>query len=76
MLDRKPFDTLSRSLLALRAAGEHGPQSLSAMRSAGNAALIVLIEREMGRMTEEVASTDPVTEAMGRAQEKAHEEEE
>ena len=62
------------------------------MRSAGNAALIVLIEREMqalrlrfrrtgflseemGRMTEEVASTDPVTEAMGRAQEKAHEEE-
>ena len=59
MPDRKPFDTLSRSLLALRAAGEPGPQSLSAMRSAGNAALIVLIEREMGRMTEEGATTVP-----------------
>ena len=59
MSDATAYTTLSRSLLALRAAGEHGPQSLSAMRSAGNAALIVLIEREMGRMTEEVATTVP-----------------
>jgi len=43
------------------------------MRSAGNAALVVLIEREMSRMFREAASTDPLSEAIVRAQEKAHE---
>ena len=62
-------------LKELRRAGVDGARSLAAMRSSGNRALIILIEREISRILSEAAGTDPVTEAIGRAQEKAHEEE-
>ena len=66
------YDVLLRSLKTLRAAGTQGPQSLSAMRTAGNEALVVLVERELLRVIADMGTGDPVAEAIERAQEKAH----
>ena len=73
MTDERAFRTLSSSLTALRRAGENGPKSLAAMRTAGNAALLILIECEMARMMREAAGTDPMSEAIVRASRKAEE---
>ena len=65
------YDTLRRSIKILRAAGTHGPQSLSAMRTAGNEAILVMAEWILIRMMAECGDRDPLAEAIARAQEKA-----
>ena len=69
------YTILLRSLKALRHAGTHGPQSLSAMRTAGNEALVVLIERELMRVVAEMGEKrDPLVSAIERAQERSDQE--
>ena len=68
------FDTLRRSIKTLRAAGTHGPQSLSAMRTAGNEAILVMAEWILIRMMAERGDRDPLAEAIARAQKKSEQE--
>ena len=75
MNDSVNLDTLLRSIKTLRAAGTHGPQSLSAMRTAGNEAILVMAEWILIRMMADRGSRPmEMQAAIERAQKKSKQE--